>query len=141
MITWIASSTICRRRSIRSDSTPIDVLFLVGQPDELKERAWEIQPDINEIRAKGGIWFTRGKDSDAVYASLTKMPGWKLGERKEFLLKSVRATDDSVVSVLGQSGQVLEYNPDVIPETRWNQREDGLLISVMRAQRLYNNKR
>jgi len=220
----------------------IDVLFIDGQPDGLKELAWELQPDcvvtrgametpeqntpdepmpgpweacytlgtqwqfkpsnedyksgtqliemLIEIRAKGGnfllnvgpqpdgiipfeqerrmrelalwlfvnreaiyevrpwhvirerdIWFTRGKDTDTVYAILTKLPNWKKGERKEFTLKSVRATPQSKVSVLGQSGRVLEYNTKVVPKTRWNQEEDGLHVSVMRAQRIYNNTR
>jgi alpha-L-fucosidase len=221
---------------------PIDVLFIDGQPDGLKELAWELQPDcvvtrgametpeqktpdepmpgpweacytlgtqwqfkptnedyksgtqliemLIEIRAKGGnfllnvgpqpdgvipfeqerrmrelalwlfvnreaiyeirpwrviregnIWFTKAKDTDTVYAFLTKLPDWRKGERKEFTLKSVRATPQSKVSVLGQSGRVLEYNTKVIPETRWNQDEEGLHISVMRAQRIYNNTR
>ncbi|MHC4517335.1 MAG: alpha-L-fucosidase [Planctomycetota bacterium] len=221
---------------------PIDVLFIDGQPDGLKELAWELQPNcvvtrgametpeqktpdepmpgpweacytlgtqwqfkpsnedyksgiqliemLIEIRAKGGnfllnvgpqpdgiipfeqerrirelalwlfvnrkavyeirpwhviregdIWFTKAKESDTVYALLTKRPTWRKGERKEFTLKSVRATERTRVSVLGQSGRVLEYNTEVIPETRWSQEADGLHISVMRAQRIYNNTR
>jgi alpha-L-fucosidase len=221
---------------------PIDVLFIDGQPDGLKELAWELQPNcvvtrgametpeqktpdepmpgpweacytlgtqwqfkptnedyksgteliemLIEIRAKGGnfllnvgpqpdgiipfeqerrtrelalwlfinreaiynirpwhviregdVWFTKGKDSDTVYAFLTKLPNWRKGERKEFTLKSVRTTKRSKVSVLGQSGRVLEYNTQVIPETRWDQDAEGLQISVMRAQRIYNNTR
>jgi len=219
---------------------PIDMLFLDGQPDELKQLAWKIQPNIIvtrgemvtpeqnmpnkpmpgpweanftlgtqwhfkptnedyksgtkliemliEIRAKGGnfllnlgpqpdggipfeqerrirelalwmfvnneaiykirpwyvireddIWFTKAKDSNTVYAFLTKLPNWKKGERKGFTLTSIRASEQTQVSVLGQSDRVLEYNTKVIPETRWNQEDDGLHISVMRAQRIYND--
>ena len=104
-----------------------------------REAIYEIRP-WHVIR-EGDIWFTKAKDADTVYAFLTKLPGWRKGQRKEFTLKSVRATPRSKVSVLGQSGRVLEYSPKVIPETRWNQEEDGLHISVMRAQRIYNNTR
>ena len=90
---------------------------------------------------EGDIWFTKAKDADTVYAILTRLPDWKKGERKEFVLRSVKATAQTTVSVLGQSGRVLEYNTKVIPETRWNQEDDGLHISVMRAQRIYNNTR
>jgi len=229
-------------RELFKNYGPIDVLFIDGQPDGLKELAWELQPNcvvtrgametpeqntpdepmpgpweacytlgtqwqfkptnedyksgiqliemLIEIRAKGGnfllnigpqpdgvipfeqdrrtrelalwlfinreaiyeirpwhviregnIWFTKAKDADTVYAILTKQPDWRKGDRKEFTLKSVRATDQSVVSVLGQSGRVLEYSTEVIPETRWDQKDDGLHLSVMRAQRIYNNTR
>ncbi len=102
-----------------------------------REAIYEIRP-WHVIR-EGDIWFTKAKDADTVYAFLTKLPDWKRGERKEFTLASVRATDETVVSVLGQSGRVLEYNTKVIPEARWSQEADGLHVSVMRAQRIYNN--
>jgi len=104
-----------------------------------REAVYEIRP-WHVIR-EGDIWFTKSKDADTVYAILTKLPDWKKGQRKEFTLKSVRATDQTTVSVLGQSGRVLEYDPKANPETRWTQKEDGLHISVMRAQRIYNNTR
>jgi alpha-L-fucosidase len=219
---------------------PVDVLFLDGEPNGLKELAWELQPDIVvtrgametpeqntpdepmrgpweacytlgtqwqfkptnedyksgtqliemliEIRAKGGnfllnvgpqpdgvipfeqerrirelalwmfinreaiyairpwhviregdIWFTKAKDADTLYAFLTRRPDWKKGERKEFVLKSVRASDATQVSVLGQSGRVLEYDVNADPEAQWSQEADGLHLSIMRAQRIYNN--
>ena len=102
-----------------------------------REAIYEIRP-WNVIR-EGDIWFTKAKDADTVYAFLTKLPNWKKGQRKEFTLESVRATAQTKVSVLGQSDRVLEYNTEVIPETRWNQEDDGLHISVMRAQRIYND--
>ncbi|MDI6448908.1 alpha-L-fucosidase [Anaerobaca lacustris] len=229
-------------RELLTKYGPIDVLFIDGEPDELKELAWELQPNLVitrgemetpeqntpdepmpgpweacytlgtqwqfkptnedyksgtqliemliEIRAKGGnfllnvgpqpdgiipfeqerrirelalwmfinreaiyeirpwhviregeIWFTKAKDTDTVYAFLTKLPDWKRGDRKEFTLKSVMTTERTVVSVLGQSGRVLEYNTQVIPETRWSQEADGLHVSVMRAQRIYNDSK
>ncbi|UCD48699.1 MAG: alpha-L-fucosidase [Phycisphaerales bacterium] len=104
-----------------------------------REAIYEIRP-WHVIR-EGNIWFTKAKDTDTAYAILTRLPDWKKGQRKEFVLKSVRATQQTEVSVLGQSGRVLEYNTKVIPETRWEQQDDGLHLSVMRAQRIYNNTR
>ena len=218
---------------------PIDVLFIDGQPDGLKELAWQLQPDLLitrgqmetpeqktpdepmpgpweacytlgtqwhykptneeyktgtqliemliEIRAKGGnfllnvgptpdgeipfeqerrirelalwlfingeaiynirpwhviregdIWFTKAKDADTVYAIITKT-NWSKGERRTFALTSVRATENTQIEIVGQSGRVLEYQPEVNPKATWTQNENGLHISVMRAQRIYNN--
>jgi alpha-L-fucosidase len=104
-----------------------------------REAIYEIRP-WHVIR-EGDVWFTKAKDADTVYAILTERPDWKKGERRELTLKSVRATDETAVSVLGQSGRVLEYSPNAIPETRWSQEDDGLHVSVVRAQRIYNNTR
>ncbi len=229
-------------RELLTNYGPIEMLFLDGQPDELKELAWEIQPNILvtrgemetpeqkmpddpmpgpweanftlgtqwhfkptnedyksgtkliemliEIRAKGGnfllnigptpngeipfeqtrrvrelalwmfvnseavynirpwhkirednIWFTKAKDTDTVYAFITGIYDWKKGSRKEFTLKSIRATDKTQIEILGQSGRVLEYNPNADAKTRWHQDDDGLRISAMRAQRLYNDSK
>ena len=218
---------------------PIDLLFIDGEPDGLKELAWQLQPNLVitrgqmetpeqktpdqpmpgpweacytlgtqwhykptnedyksgtqliemliEIRAKGGnfllnvgptpdgeipfeqerrirelalwlfingeaiynirpwhviregeIWFTRAKDANTVYAFITKID-WPKGERKTFTLKSVRATDTSKIEILGQSGRVLEYQPKVNPKATWTQEGNGLHITAMRAQRIYNN--
>ena len=226
-------------RELLTNYGPIDMLFLDGTPDELKQLAWQIQPDILvtrgemktpeqkmpdepmpgpweacftlgtqwhykptnedyksgtkliemliEIRAKGGnfllnvgptpdgeipfeqkrrmrelalwmfvnresiynirpwhviregdIWFTKDRDCDTVYAFITKTD-WPKGERKNFTLRNVRATDKSEIEILGQSGRVLEYQTNVNPKASWRQDENGLQISAMRAQRLYNN--
>ena len=90
---------------------------------------------------EGDIWFTRARDADTAYALLTKIPDWPKGKRKAFTLTTVRATDRTEVSVLGQSGRVVEYHPEADPSARWEQKADGLHLSVVRAQRLYNNTR
>lgn len=104
-----------------------------------REAIYKIRPW--QVIREGDIWFTKAKEADTVYAILTKLPDWKKGQRKEFLLQSVRATEQTQVSVLGQSDRVLEYNTKVTPQTRWEQQDDGLHVSVMRAQRIYNNTR
>ena len=101
------------------------------------EAIYEIRP-WSVIR-EGNIWFTRAKDTDTVYAFVTGIYDWKKGDRKSFTLKSVRATGKTEIELLGQSGRVLEYSPSVDPKATWTQNEDGLHISVMRAQRIYNN--
>ncbi len=60
---------------------------------------------------------------------------------QDFTIKSVRATDQTQVWVLGPSGRVLEYNVNADPQARWSQEADGLHLSIMRAQRITNNTR
>lgn len=86
------------------------------------------------------VWYTQGKEDDTVYAIVTGAP-WPKGERKVITLKQVRATDQTEVEILGQSGNVLEYRPAVNPKASWRQDDQGLHISAVRAQRLYNNNR
>ena len=92
------------------------------------------------ITNEGNIWFTRHKHNGTVYAFITGSP-WKLGERRELTLKSVRATSGTVVGILGQSGDILEYRPDIVPKTEWRQTGNGLVISAMTAQRMYDDRR
>lgn len=99
---------------------------------------------IHNIRScpvirQGDLWFTRSKDEESVYVFITKQGIWKKGDRKEFLLKHIRATDTSKISVLGQNDKVIEYNPDGDATSRFSQDGDVLSISICRAQRLYNN--
>ena len=90
------------------------------------------------ITNEGDVWFTRKKGEDTVYAFLTKAH-WTLGQRRSFTLRSVAATPETRVSVLGQTGELLEYRPDVDPRTRWRTTDQGLEIDVMQAQRYYDD--
>lgn len=92
------------------------------------------------IPNEGNIWFVRKEIEPTVYAFITGAP-LRLGERKTFTLRSVRASERTQVSVLGQSSEIIEYRPEVNPRTTWKQTEQGLEISAMRAQRLYDNRR
>lgn len=115
------------------------------QEDILRELAlWHFlnQEAVHNIRPwvitnEDSIWLLRSKDGNAVYAVLFDVEGWDRGQRREFLLKSVKANSDTVVEVLGQSSELTEYRPDLDAHTYWEQREDGLHISVMHAQRIY----
>lgn len=119
----------------------------IEQEERLREvAAWNFvnQEAVQDVRPwiitnEDNIWFSKAKESNTVYAYLTKMPNWPRGERKSFTLKSVLATGNTKISVLGQSGELVEYNPQADATARFDQKDDGLEISVMRAQRLYNN--
>lgn len=93
------------------------------------------------ITNENNIWFTRRKDTGTVYAFLTKMSPWRLGDAKTVTLRSVRATPQTRISVLGQSDEIVEYRPEVKPKTTWKQDSAGLHITAYRAQRLYTDRR
>ena len=56
------------------------------------------------------------------------------------MLKNIKATKSSEISVLGQNDLVVEYWPENTPTTRYIQHDKLLEISVSKAQRLYNDK-
>ncbi|MHB8900749.1 MAG: alpha-L-fucosidase [Thermoguttaceae bacterium] len=93
------------------------------------------------VSSEGDIWFTRQKDAPVVYAFLTGMPDWPRGERREFLLQSVEATAATAIRVVGHDGKIVEYSPDMDAGPRFRQTEEGLEISVVRGQRLYNDSK
>jgi alpha-L-fucosidase len=86
------------------------------------------------------IWFTKKKNEPTVYAFLTHAQS-KFGDQKTVTLRSVRSTARTRVDVLGQSGEILEYRPDIVPKTTWKQDAEGLHISFTQAQRLYTDRR
>lgn len=98
-----------------------------------------IRPLPNTIK-DGYAWFTQKEEENAVYVFITGQKDWFKGRRRNFLLKNLRATDKTTISVLGQNDKVVEYWPENIPESRFIQHEDLLEISIARAQRLYNDK-
>jgi alpha-L-fucosidase len=102
-----------------------------------QEAVHNVRPWI--VRNEGDIWFTKQKDENTVYAYLTNMPDWPRGERRTFLLKSLKATPSTEISVLGQTGNIVEYQPANDGKARFEQTPEGLRISVVRAQRIYNN--
>jgi len=93
------------------------------------------------VTNEGPIWFTRHRDADTVYAFLTGQQDWGRGTRREFVLGSVRSSDETEVTVLGQSSELCEYMPGLDASCRWTEKEDGLHVSIVRAHRLYNNGR
>lgn len=97
-------------------------------------RPWIVSREEN-------IWFTQDRDTDTLYVFITRIPDWIRGTRKDFNLQSVQANSQTKIQVLGHGGLFSEYQPDNDITPRFEQTENGLRISVCRAQRLYNNQK
>lgn len=95
---------------------------------------------VSGIIRDGNMWFVQKEQDDAVYVIITGQKEWFKGFRRNFLLKNVRATEKTEVSVEGQNDLVVEYWPDNNPKSQFIQHKNVLEISIARAQRLYNNK-
>jgi alpha-L-fucosidase len=91
------------------------------------------------VTNEGDIWFTRAKDADTVYAIITGEKDWPLGSEKKIILKSVKGTSATHVSVLGQNDKIVEYQPKADAQTRGWQDKDGYHIRLVKAQRLYTD--
>ncbi len=101
-------------------------------------------PAIYEVRPwkvirEGDIWFTKAKAEDTVYAIDTSGP-WEHGKWRDVTLKSVKASADSKVILLGQNDLVIEHQYNVDVKTKWHQDENGLHIKAMRCHRPYGNR-
>jgi alpha-L-fucosidase len=100
---------------------------------------YSVRPWI--ITNEGDIWFTKKKDSSALYAIVESDKPWPRATWKDFVLHSVRATAKTEVSVLGQNDKVVEYHPEINPRSTFHQEQDGLHIRVMATQRLQDDFR
>lgn len=96
-------------------------------------RPWRVSQEEN------GIYYTKNKDSNTVYAFYTNEP-WPYGKRKDIVLKNVILSDNSSVEMLGQNGKVLEHSPDTDPTTKYYQDDSGLHINAMRCFRPYSSR-
>lgn len=101
------------------------------------EAVGKVEPWI--LPNEENTWFTWNPEEKTVYAFLTRIREWPRGSRKEFILKSISISENSVVSVLGQSDKLVEYQPQTDATTYFEQKDDGVHISCVRAQRIYNN--
>jgi len=88
----------------------------------------------------GYLWFTQKENENAVYAFITGQTDWFKGRCRNFLMKNLKATPETAISVLGQNDLVVEYWPENIPESKFYQHDELFEISLSRAQRLYNDK-
>jgi len=103
-----------------------------------QEAIYGVRPWV--ITNEQNVWFTKAKDSDTVYAMVKQVPQrWARSSWKDFVLKSIRATDRTQVSVLGQNGRVLEYRREVHPSPSFQQDANGLHVRAMFTQRLQDN--
>jgi len=102
-----------------------------------REAVYEVRP-WHTMR-EGNVWYTRARDQNTVYAIVTDLP-WAFGASRRLVLEGVRATADTEIEILGQTGEVLEYHPDVRPKAWWEQGNRWLTVEATRAQRIYNDK-
>ena len=89
---------------------------------------------------ENNTWFLQSRDGKAVYAFLMES-NWKMGERREFFLPAFQKLGNSRVTVLGHNSKVLEYSPEVDPAPTIENTGNGLKLSVMMAQRIYNDRK
>lgn len=95
---------------------------------------------VPSIIKEGDLWFTKAKNENTAYVFITNQQHWFKGFRRSFLLKKIRATNKTKISVLGQNDLVVEYWPENDPKSYFTQHNDALEISISRAHRVYNNK-
>ena len=90
-----------------------------------------------KVNREGDIWFTAAGEH-TLYAIVTQCENWKEGQRRDLVLHSVRGTAATKVSVLGQNSRIIEYRQDDV-SCRWRQTDGGLEVSVVKAQRIYDD--
>jgi len=122
-------------------------------PEEQQERLREIalwmfvnHECIHAVRPwiitnEGNIWFTKKKDDGTLYAIVKHNGDWPDGAWKEFVLRSVRATSSTEISILGQNDEAMEYRPDVRPKASFQQQKDGLHVRAMHTQRFRDDRK
>jgi len=74
-----------------------------------------------------------------VYAIITDAASWNEGDRKNFVLHSVKSTSSTSISVLGQNSKIQEYKPGKDVSCKFIQTNTGLIVSVVKAQRIYDD--
>ena len=89
---------------------------------------------------ENNLWFLTSRDKTTAYVFVNE-DNWRFGDRKDFIINSLKATDRSQISVLGHNGKVLEYQKDVDPTPGVKMTEEGIKISITRSQRIYNDRR
>lgn len=97
-------------------------------------RPWVITNEKNN-------WFTASIDKRTVYAFVTDAAAWKEGDRKSLVFHSIKSTAATRVSVLGQNSLIQEYRPGKDVSCKYQQTDTGLVVSVVKAQRLYDDHR
>ena len=93
------------------------------------------------IPNEGDLWLSKSKNENSVYVYITNDPDWIRGDRKKFLLKTVKATSGTKISVLGQTGHIIEYMPQKDGMPYFHQTTDGFEFDVVRSQRMYTNNK
>ena len=119
------------------------------QEDRLREMAaWYFinKESVDSVRPwvitnEKNTWFTASVNKKTVYAFVTDAAAWKEGDRQSFTLHSIKGNADTKVSVLGQNSLIQEYKPGKDVSCRFMQTDTGLVVSVVKAQRIYDDHR
>ena len=93
----------------------------------------------NQPVREDNLWFLKGDRGKTAYVFILE-DNWKYGTSKTFAIQSFKATDKTKISVLGHNGMVLEYQAEVDPSPTFRNTSNGMEITVMRAQRIYNDR-
>lgn len=91
------------------------------------------------ITHEGNIWYTASKDGKTVYAFITDP--WPYATRREFVFRTMKASAETQVSVVGYGSQLIEYRENADAGIRWAATDIGLVVSAVRGQRLYTNNK
>jgi len=92
-----------------------------------------------EIIREGEVWFTKAKDQNTVYAFIPAGNEWKYGERKEFVFRTLSGNDQTKVTIVGYSSELVEYKPGFDAKIYTSSTPIGLVISAVNGHRLYTN--
>lgn len=111
------------------------------------EAIYDIRPC--ETAGSRDVYYAQSKDGKYTYAFLTQFTSddpkgntqWGRLKRKTVLLKELKATDATRLTILGQDDQVDRYQANRDFESKITQKPEGMELSLVRAQRLYNNRR
>lgn len=120
----------------------------IEQENRLREMAaWNFinHESMDSVRSwvvshEQDIWFTAKDENTTLYAIVTNAQDWREGTRATFTLRSAKATPNTKISVLGQNSEVIEYSDNDV-SCRYTQTAEGLEVSVVKAQRIYDDHR
>ena len=104
-----------------------------------KEAVDSVRPWV--ITNEKNTWYTASIDKKNVYAIVTDAADWNEGDRKSFTLHSIKAGAKTKVTVLGQNSIIQEYKPGKDVSCKFTQTDTGLVVSVVKAQRIYDDHR
>ena len=100
------------------------------------EAIQSIRPWI--VHQEEDLWLARKREAADIFVYLTPRTDWHLGEEKSIILRSVRVTKDSEISILGQATVI----PGLAkPSVSFQQEGEQLQISCTRWHQLYDNGR
>ncbi len=80
------------------------------------------------------FWFTKSKNKNTVYAFVPSK-NWGIGGYKTFFIRSLKGTEATKVTILGQHDEVMEYKLKTSPKPVVSVVEEGIFINAMRNHR------